>query len=109
MPRMTLLILKMNVASHVVTRNYWTTIKNCISLVNTFIWYLKGTEACNCNLKSRNGFHASKLVRNDISHFIIGSLVKKIFLENTLAAILDFFSVFAKLDIEYMRNFSRVI
>ena len=32
--------------------------------------------AYNCNLRSRSGFHATKIVRNDISHLIIGLPVK---------------------------------
>ena len=42
------------------------------------MWCLKVTEACNCNLMSRDRFHAP-LVRNYIglSHFIMGLLFKK--------------------------------
>ena len=46
--------------------------------VLTFMWCLKVKKAYTCNRRSRNGFHAPTLVRNDISHLIIGLLVENI-------------------------------
>ena len=35
--------------------------------------------AYNCNLRSRSRFHGTKIVRNHISHLIIGLLVENLF------------------------------
>ena len=59
-------------------------------------------------MRSRNGFHVPKLVRNDISHLIIGLLVK-FFSKYPLAAILNFCRLLAKCKIGFMRNFRRAI
>ena len=66
--------------------------------------------AYNCNLRSRSGLHVRKIVRNDISHLIIGSLVKTWFFSKySLAAILDFCRFFGKRDIGCMWNFRKAI
>ena len=57
---------------------YWTTSTLYIDNVLTFILCLKFTEAYNCNLRTRSGFHAPKLVRNEISQLTTGSLVKNL-------------------------------
>ena len=45
---------------------------NTVYYVLILMWCSKVTYAYNCNPRSRNRFHASKLIRNDISHLIIG-------------------------------------
>ena len=65
------------------TCNYWTT--NIFSLCDRYtdnFFYLYGkmecTETNNCKYSYRNGFHAPKLVRNDISQLIVGLLVNNL-------------------------------
>ena len=72
-----------------------------IELLEKIVFHYNRSLSCfelhvayNCKLWSRNGFHAPKLVRNNISHLIIGLVVY--FFKYPLAAILNFCRFLAK-------------
>ena len=108
MSRMTLLILE---ATKMVTLHVTIEllVKNRFHY-NGLWWGFELPVAYNCNLRFRSGLHAPKIVRNDISHLIIGLLVKTWFFFKLFAGgHLGFLPFFGKHDIGFMWNFRKAI
>ena len=98
-------------------RRRWTNIDRCFDNVSlstitagdhvlTFMWYLKVTYVCNCNLSYRK--LVPILVRNDISHLTIGLLVDYFF-KISAGDHLGFLQFLVKREIGFMRNIRRAI
>ena len=73
------------------------------------MWCLKVTEAENCNFKSINGVHTTKLVRNDILHLIVGFLVEIDIFNMDAGGHLGFWPFTSKRDTGFMGTFRRAI